>query len=132
MMVLNAKSTNPKITMYFPIEGRPCSYALDVRAAPFTPDNQLWLNRITKAVIVQTIIVSISGSSIETDPCFIGLFVLAAACAIGELPSPASLEKTPRDTPNLIAIQIVAPAKPPLAALPVKADSMIIKNIVGI
>ena len=55
--------------------------------------------------------------SIEIVPCLMGLFVFAAACAIGELPNPASFEKIPRDTPNLIAIHTEAPAKPPDAAV---------------
>ena len=72
--------------------------------------------------------VSISGSSIDIIPCLTGLFVFAAACAIGELPSPASFEKTPRATPYLKAIQTVAPAKPPVAAVEVNADVTIKLN----
>jgi len=45
------------------------------------------------------------------------LLVFAAAWAIGELPSPASLEKTPRATPKRMAAESVAPAKPPVAAV---------------
>ena len=48
--------------------------------------------RITKAVIEQTIIVSIKGSNIETMPSSIGSSVFDDAWAIGEEPWPASLE----------------------------------------
>src|SRR5690625_244486 len=50
-----------------------------------------------------------------------GLSVLAVACAIGALPKPASLEKMPRATPNRIAAHTVAPRKPPVAEIGVKA-----------
>ena len=49
-------------------------------------------------------------------PCRAGLSVMAVACAIGELPMPASLEKMPRAIPKRIAAQTVAPAKPPGSA----------------
>jgi len=49
------------------------------------------------------------------------LLVFAAAWAIGELPSPASLEKTPRAIPKRMAAESVAPAKPPVAAVPLNA-----------
>ena len=48
--------------------------------------------------------------------------------SIGELPSPASFEKTPRATPYLKAIQTVAPAKPPVAAVVVNAEVTIKLN----
>ena len=38
----------------------------------------------------------------------------AAACAIGALPRPASLENTPRATPKRIAAQTVAPQTRPV------------------
>ena len=131
IIVLKAKRTNPIITIYLPRPGRPSLNASEVKEAPFIPDSQLLLIKITKAVIVHTTKVSINGSSIDIDPCLTGLLVLAAAWAIGELPKPASLEKTPLETPNLIAIQIVAPAKPPVAAVVVKAEFTINKNISG-
>ena len=61
-----------------------------------------------------------------------GLLVFAAACAIGELPSPASFEKTHRETPDLIAIITVAPANPPEAAVVLKAESIISIKTSGI
>ena len=57
----------------------------------------------------------------EIKPCSTGSLVFAAAAAIGADPRPDSLEKTPRATPFWIAILTVAPAKPPMAAVPVKA-----------
>ena len=102
-----------------------------VRDAPLTPLIQLSLIKITNAVIVHTTSVSIKGSSIEIVPCLMGLFVFAAACAIGELPNPASFEKIPRDTPNLIAIHTDAPAKPPEAAVDENAEFIININISG-
>ena len=69
--------------------------------------------------------------SIAIVPCFTGLLVFAAAWAIGALPNPASLENTPRAIPNLMAIKTVAPANPPVAALPLNALSTIIPNASG-
>ena len=57
----------------------------------------------------------------EINPCSTGSLVFAAAAAMGADPRPDSLEKTPRATPFWIAILTVAPAKPPMAAVPVKA-----------
>ena len=42
-------------------------------------------------------------------PCFVGLLVFAAACAIAALPRPASFEKIPRANPQRIASQMDAP-----------------------
>ena len=53
--------------------------------------------------------VSINVCVIETRACATGCFVFAAAAAIGELPSPDSLENTPRATPSRIAIIIAEP-----------------------
>ena len=55
--------------------------------------------------------------SMATVPWRTGLSVLAAAWAMGALPSPASLEKMPRATPEPDGRRItVAPANPPPAA----------------
>ena len=67
-------------------------------------------------------IVSMKVPVIEIKPCSTGSSVLAAAAAIGAEPRPDSLENTPRAIPSRIATMTVAPAKPPTAALPVKAD----------
>ena len=68
------------------------------------------------------IIVSMKVPVIEIKPCSTGSSVLAAAAAIGADPRPDSFEKTPRAIPSRIATMTVAPAKPPTAAFPVKAD----------
>ena len=69
-------------------------------------------------------------SSIPMVACLIGVEV-AVAWAMGPLPSPASLAKMPRAIPNRTAIIAVAPAKPPCAAVGVKASSMTCRNIAG-
>ena len=57
------------------------------------------LSKITSAVIVQTSIVSIKTSITPKNPCSQAESVFAVACAIGELPHPASLEKSPLIVP---------------------------------
>ena len=52
----------------------------------------------------------------ETSPCSTQESVLAAAAAIGALPSPLSFEKIPRLIPFCIAITIVIPVPPPKTA----------------
>ena len=47
---------------------------------------------------------------------------MAAAATMAAEPMPDSLEKMPRAMPNWIACAIAAPAKPPTAAVPVKAS----------
>ena len=81
--------------------------------------------------MVHTINVSIMVPSMATSPCSTGSFVFAAACAMGALPNPASLEKMPRATPNRIAAHTVAPAKPPAAEAPLKALSTMVANAAG-
>ncbi len=68
----------------------------------------------------------------EMRPCSAGHFVFAAAAAIGAEPRPDSFEKTPRAIPVCMAIMIVEPAKPPTAAVPVKALSTIMPIASGI
>ena len=50
---------------------------------------------------------------------------------MGPLPSPASLAKMPRAMPKRTAIMAVAPAKPPCAAVGVKASSTTCRNMAG-
>ena len=64
--------------------------------------------------MVQTMMVSIKVPVMETSACSHGSLVLAAAAAIGALPMPDSLEKTPRETPFWMAIITAAPRNPPL------------------
>ena len=77
-MVLNENKINPKITMYLPLLNN-CSKDATVKTAPLISPIHRLLIKMTKAVIVQTIKVSISGSSIEIIPCLAGLLVFAAA-----------------------------------------------------
>ena len=67
-------------------------------------------------------IVSINVPVMETSPCSAGHFVLAAAATMGAEPRPDSLENTPRATPDRMASMTLAPAKPPAAAVGVKAQ----------
>ena len=72
-------------------------------------------------VIVQITIVSINVPVIDTSPWRAGSLVIAAAAAMGALPSPDSLEKIPLATPFCMATTI-DPITPPARALPVNAD----------
>jgi len=76
---------------------------------------------IDKAVIEQITIVSANTSKTPQSPWRTGWSVVAAACAIGALPRPASFVNTPRATPYFIESIKVAPIKPPTAAWPVNA-----------
>ena len=67
----------------------------------------------------------------ETSPCSTQESVLAAAAAIGALPSPLSFEKIPRLIPFCIAITIVIPVPPPKTAWGVKADLIIKATALG-
>ena len=67
----------------------------------------------------------------EIRPCSAGSLVFAAAAAMGAEPRPDSLENTPRAIPFCMAIIMVEPAKPPAAAVPVKADSKIKATAAG-
>ena len=59
---------------------------------------------------------------IVTRPCLTGSLVLAAAAAIGAEPRPASFEKIPLATPDLIDMSITEkPAAPPAIGLRPKA-----------
>jgi hypothetical protein len=76
---------------------------------------------ITRPVTVQITRVSMKVPIMATVPWATGSSDCAAAWAMGALPSPASLEKMPRATPNWMAATTVAPAKPPAAAVGEKA-----------
>ena len=88
------------------------------------------LHRITSAVSVQITIVSVNTSKIPNIPCFTGLRVSAQACAIEPVPSPASFEKIPRETPFFILTNIL-PTRPPVTADGLKAPPMIAPNTDG-
>ena len=57
----------------------------------------------------------------ETSACRTGFRVCAAAATMGAEPRPDSLENSPRATPYRAAISTVVPAKPPAAAVGLKA-----------
>src|SRR5690554_6890237 len=76
---------------------------------------------IISPVMVHTIIVSKKVPVMDIRPCSTVELVLAAAVAMGALPRPDSFEKTPLATPLLMASMTLAPRKPPLAAVVVKA-----------
>lgn len=73
------------------------------------------------AVSVQMSAVSTNTSKIPSIACSSGPFVLAEAWAMGEDPSPASLENIPRRSPQLSADLAPHPAAPPRAAFFVNA-----------
>ena len=103
MAVDMANSINPIETITPPKYGIPALKAFFVK----TDESALPVHSpeimITSAVIVQIIRVSINGPIIATSPSRTGSFVFAAACAIGALPSPASLENAALLTPHVIA-----------------------------
>jgi len=79
---------------------------------------------------VHITIVSKNVPSIDTSPCFAGSLVCAAAAAIGALPSPASLEKTPLAIPFCITT-IIEPIAPPVTADGLNAPLTINLNAPG-
>ena len=80
-------------------------------AGPYTP-----LTRMTRAVAVHTSRVETHTSTIPHIPCRAGQSTSAAAWAMAEVPSPASLVNTPRATPYRRAAARVYPIPPPTAA----------------
>ena len=95
-MVEKANVTRLSVTICLPIEGIPQLKAREVRDELFSPlVHASGKISITKAVIEQMMIVSKNIPDMETSPWLKGLSVCAAAWAIGVLPNPASLEKTP-------------------------------------
>ena len=107
--------------MYVPVEA--------VWTVPRTPDDA-----IARPVIVQTIIVSINVPHILINPCLIWLFVVAAAAEIAAEPRPASFEKHPLATPNLIEFitdAVIVPHTPPPTDLRLNAIANIILKPAG-
>ena len=90
-------------------------------SAPVLPLSQAPVRINTKPVMVHTTIVSIKVWVMDTRAWVTGCLVWAAAAAIGALPSPDSLENTPRATPMRMPIITLAPKNPPEAAVGVKA-----------
>ncbi len=87
--------------------------------------------RITKPVMLHTMMVSMKTSSMPMEACTSGDSAVEAAWAMGAEPRPASLEKTPRAMPMRMAIITEAPAKPPCAAVGVNASETTHQNTAG-
>ena len=102
-------------------KGIAASNAACVIAAPSAVPFHAPVTISVRPVSVQIIIVSMNVPVIETSPCSAGHFTLAAAAAIGALPSPDSFENTPLAMPLRMAIMTVAPRNPPPAAVALKA-----------
>ena len=83
------------------------------------------LTRITSAVSVHIIIVSIKTSSIPQQPCVSGSFISHELCTATVEPSPASFEKAPRLKPVIHAFFIAKPTVPPTVYFKPKADFII-------
>ena len=81
------------------VPGSPVSKALADSAAPVAPESHTPVTRITSPVVVQMRMVSTNTSKIPYMPWRTGWSVVAAACTMGALPRPASLENRPRAMP---------------------------------
>ena len=73
---------------------------------------------------------STNTSNIPKKPCFTGFLVSAHAWAIEPVPSPASLEKIPLDTPFFILIKKL-PITPPVTDAGLNAPLNIDANTAG-
>src|SRR5699024_6794385 len=79
--------------------------------------------KTTNAVVLQMSKVSTTISLIPQNACRTGWSVLAAAWAIDDVPSPASLESIPRANPQQLVVANAAPNVPPTAAVGLNACS---------
>lgn len=84
---------------------------------------------ITSAVNVHSNMVSTKTSKTPRQPCAWGLSLFEDACAVGDVPQPASFDKTPLDTPYRIDAEIPKPTKPPLALSIENASLKIISKV---
>ena len=108
----NPKVIALKLTMMFPqLPGKPLEKALIVKATPVSPDTQTPDELNAKAVREHITNVSRKVPVMETRACFPGWLVFAAAAAMGALPIPDSLEKSPRATPKRIVCVSCGPNK---------------------
>ncbi len=97
-MVEKTKVSRPTVSTVGPIQGM-CENAAWVSAAPFRPFAHSPELTTTSPVIAQTTTVSQKVPVEETSACRTGFLVWAAAATIGALPSPDSLENSPRAMP---------------------------------
>ena len=80
--------------------------------------------RMTNAVAVHTMIVSMKTPRDWMRPWRTGCETVAVAAAFGAVPCPASLEKRPRLVPLIIAA-MMPPPRPPTVASAEKAEEKI-------
>ena len=97
---MKAKKVRQMVTANWPTPGRACSNAMEViMLAAAEPAVQVPVTRITKPVMLQTMMVSMKTSSMPMEACTSGVSAVEAAWAMGAVPRPASLEKIPRAMP---------------------------------
>ena len=111
--IANSETTSIKIGL--PKPGMAVAKALAVITTPSLSVPTPVLN-ITRAVSVQTILVSMNGPIMATNPSRTGSLVLAAPCAIGAVPIPASFENAARFMPVTKTLLKATPAAPPITA----------------
>ncbi len=129
---MKAKTTSATVSTAPPMPGMACSNAAADNAAPLSPLVQTPEQMMARPVIEQMMMVSMKVPIMPMMPERTELVVVPAAWAIPAVPRPASLEKMPRATPKRIAAMTAAPAKPPVAAIGVKAWVKIRLKAVGI
>ena len=131
-MVVKANSASEIASRYLPTPGMAASKLCVLSKAPLAPLSHTPLTTMARPVMVQTMMVSMKVPIMPTTPENTGSLLLPAACAIPAVPRPASFEKMPRATPMRMAISTVEPAKPPTAAVGLKACSTISTSAPGI
>lgn len=98
-MVAKAKQQTASVMNTPPNRPKPLEKAAMASSAPSPPSRCAPEVRMASAVIVHMTIVSKKTSKIPHIPWRTGSFTLEAELTMTELPSPASLVKTPRATP---------------------------------
>ena len=122
-MLKSTPAIFPKLTSN---ESRTVSIGASALSTIFVP-----FNNITKPVIVHTTIVSMNTSAMPRKPCSQGESVLAVACAMGEVPHPASFENSPLIVPNRSALKFKKPTAPAPSERNENASSNMSENICG-
>ena len=127
MMVEKAKNSIHTATKALPNEPNAWLKAAWARAVPVRPPSCRGCSspelRITRAVMVRTMKVSIKTPIMAARPWSWGLSTRASAWAWGVEPMPASLENRPRATPYRMASLTPRPATPPNTACGSKAQT---------
>ena len=132
-MVAKAKSIRPTVTIYWPPVNA-CSKAAELMAPSFIMGSACHRPevRITRPVMVHMTMLSKNTSKEPHRPWRAGWSLAAVAWAMGAEPLPASWVNTPRAIPMRQAYITVAPRKPPVAAVPVKASWKMLAKAAGI